>query len=216
MFLETLQKNAFENLDITGYTADIKGWKYDSFDSIFEHIIEKCSNDPTIIEVGSWKGLSATTMAKIAKSKNKTPKIICVDTWIGSREFWLKDATEDMNLSLVNGYPSIFYIFTKNVKASGHSDVIYPLPACSTVASEILRHYDIQADIIYIDASHDYNSVYQDLKYFWNTLKNGGYMFGDDFSPGAWPGVVKAVEQFSLEMNVRLNVLGGVWFFNKA
>jgi len=33
-----------------------------------------------IYEIGSWKGLTATTMATIAKVNNIPCKIICIDT----------------------------------------------------------------------------------------------------------------------------------------
>jgi hypothetical protein len=215
MFLDDVRSRAFDNLDITGYEPDIKGWKYDSFDSIFEEAVKKYK-DPTIIEVGSWKGLSATTMAKICKKLDIAPKIVCIDTWLGSREFWLSDATDDMGLNFVNGYPSIFYTFTKNVKSLGHHDCIYPIPCCSDQGSQIQRHYDIMADMIYVDASHDYKSVHRDLTYFWNNLKSGGIMFGDDYNGNSWPGVVRAVNEFATEMNVHVYVSNGVWYFYKV
>jgi Methyltransferase domain len=213
-FLTKLHNNAYDGLDVSEYTCDLRGWKYAAFDIVFREFIVNYKN-PVIVEVGSWKGLSASTMAEITKEFHIDARIICIDSWIGSREFWLRDATPDMDLQLVHGYPSIFYTFTKNIKSSGHHDRVYPLPATSTIGSEILRHYDIQADVIYIDASHDYTSVYTDLTYYWNNLKNGGVMFGDDFNPQSWPGVCRAVEQFSIERNVRLYVSGCVWFFKK-
>jgi predicted O-methyltransferase YrrM len=208
--LNRLRNDAFVNLDITDYTPDMQGWKYNAFDTIFSYFVKNLEN-PTIIEVGTWKGLSACTMADISKNLGIQSKIICIDTWLGSLEHW----TQPENLRLVHGYPSLFYTFTKNVKSKGHDDCIFPLPVPSLQGSEILRLNGIQADVIYIDASHDYNSVRSDLNYFWDLLKQKGMMFGDDFSV-AWPGVYKAVEQFSLEKNVHLHVTEGVWFLFKV
>jgi hypothetical protein len=213
-FLAMLKTNSFENLDTTGYTAELQGWKYPEFDLVFNDFI-KTRNNLTIIEVGTWKGLSACTMADITKNLGIKSEIICIDTWLGSHEQWTKLDEPTFNLHFVNGYPSLFYIFTKNVKSKGHHDCISPLPVPSLQGAEILRRKGIEADVIYIDASHDYNSVKSDLNYFWDLLKQGGMMFGDDFSV-SWIGVIRAVEQFSLEKNIHLHVTGNVWFVFKV
>jgi hypothetical protein len=50
-------------------------------------------------------------------------------------------------------------------------------------------------DIIYIDASHDYESVKTDILSWFPKLKTGGIICGDDYITG-WPGVVRAVNEF--------------------
>lgn len=47
-------------------------------------------------------------------------------------------------------------------------------------------------DIVYIDASHEYESVLADIRAWYPKVKAGGYICGDDYTPG-WPGVVQAV-----------------------
>ena len=49
------------------------------------------------------------------------------------------------------------------------------------------------ADIIYIDAGHEYEAVLLDAQLYWNLLNPGGYIIFDDYS---WPGVIKAVDEF--------------------
>ena len=41
--------------------------------------------------------------------------------------------------------------------------------------------------------SHDYESVKQDIKIYWEKLNKGGIMFGDDYN--TWDGVKKAVNE---------------------
>jgi len=59
--------------------------------------------------------------------------------------------------------------------------------------SEAQKHPDNYFDLVYIDASHDYLSVLQDIVVWLPKVKNGGFLAGDDYHPGH-PGVVKAVD----------------------
>lgn len=60
----------------------------------------------------------------------------------------------------------------------------------SVVAANIFN--DNSLDIVYIDATHDYNSVKNDIIAWLPKVKNGGFLCGDDYISG-WPGVVQAV-----------------------
>ena len=62
----------------------------------------------------------------------------------------------------------------------------------------------MQADAIYLDASHEYESVVADLVAYWRVLRPGGVLIGDDFD-SSWPGVVRAVNEFSERLGQRVN-----------
>lgn len=49
-------------------------------------------------------------------------------------------------------------------------------------------------DIVYIDASHDYKSVKEDILHWMPKVKYGGVICGDDYSP-RWLGVIRAVDE---------------------
>jgi predicted O-methyltransferase YrrM len=91
-FLEHLQRNAFDKFAIQEHQVDLQGWMCNEFENTFETLIRDVYNRVqrplTIIEVGTWKGLSACTMASLAKRLNIPCKLICVDTWLGAPEFW--------------------------------------------------------------------------------------------------------------------------------
>ena len=233
-FVKTLNHRAFVDLDISGHTIDIQGWMESTFNEQFADMLNtvktvktaKTRDSPdsrdsplTIIEVGTWKGLSATTMASICKENGLTDFcIIAVDTWLGAPEFWtwgLTDPTRGISLECKNGFPSVFYTFTKNVKALGHEAHIAPFPISSIQGAAVLKHYNAQADIIYVDAAHEYNAVMADLNAFYPLLKPGGIMFGDDYYPPSWPGVVQAVNEFATANNLTLSVNGVIWSFQK-
>lgn len=212
ILFDTIKKRTYDMLDTTGHIVDIQGWMNDRFSDVFEKTLDTINANKErtvrIIEVGSWKGLSANTMANICKTKDIQCEIYAVDTWLGSSEHW------DDNLSVVeriNGYPKLYFTFIKNMKELGHENTVVPIPLTSIGASEVLEKYNVQADIIYLDASHDYDSVKIDIDKYWPLLKKGGVMMGDDYHP-IWNGVMKAVnERFN---NIK-RVEGNVWYVTK-
>lgn len=67
--------------------------------------------------------------------------------------------------------------------------------------NECKNHTDEYFDVVYIDASHDYESVKEDIIAWLPKVKKGGIICGDDYTPG-WPGVMRAVnEVFNNQVN---------------
>jgi hypothetical protein len=213
-FVERLRVSAFDNLSIEGHVEDLQGWIDPNFESVIKiKLDERDRLAPLlIVEVGSWKGKSCVAMAKIIKSMGFSNfRIVCIDTWLGSPEFWtwgLDDATRGISLNRVHGYPTVFYTFTKNIKSLGHDDVVAPFPLSSQQAVDVFKHYKLEPDIVYIDASHEYNAVKDDIQGWGSILKQNGTIFGDDYHP--WPGVNKAVNEFGTP-----ELYGIVWSFTK-
>ena len=219
-FIELLKRSAFKNLDTSGHVVDLQGWVNPGFFSALDLITEELKNRKQSIffEVGSWKGASTSEICK--KFKNESVDIhsvICIDTWLGAPEFltWgLNDPGRGRSLANVNGYPTIFYTFTKNMKCLNHDDIIAPFPMSSLQAAEVLRHYEIKADVMYIDGSHEYKAVASDLEEFKTLLKPDGILWGDDYCD-AWPGVIKAVNEFSERNGFTLEKIGTNWLMRR-
>jgi len=91
---------------------------------------------------------------------------------------------------------------------------VAPFPISSLQAVDVLKNYKIEADLIYIDASHEYKPVKDDINMYWSLLKNGGSIIGDDYQ-GGWPGVIKAVDELS-SVYGKAEILGVVWKFTRA
>lgn len=201
-----LLNNLYDGLIIR--PADISGWN--SFSPVFETIIKKIS-PKTIVEVGSWKGASAINMANICKSLNLSANIYCIDTWLGSLEFLttLKD-TPERNLVYKNGYPTIYYQFLSNVLYSGNSDCIFPIPTTSSIGCKYLKYNNISPELIYIDASHEYDDVKSDILNYLSILPTNGIIFGDDYH--SWGGVRQAVDEIFPSIQILDN---NFWVYEK-
>lgn len=157
----------------------------------------------TVIEVGTWKGYSAITMANEMKKNNIAGKIYCVDTWLGSVDFWY-DSNKEFDLKLINGYPSVYYNFLSNVVHYQLTDIIVPVPMCSNQAYKVFRNkLKKKADVIYVDGSHEKEDVYNDLKNYSTILENNGVIFGDDVN---YPQVKEAVNEYCLENKITYTV----------
>jgi predicted O-methyltransferase YrrM len=186
----------------------VQGWN--SGHKIFRKLIEE-TRPNTIIEVGTWLGASAINMAKITKSLGLSTKIYCIDTWLGAEEFWTwKNNTPERDLKIKNGYPQVYFDFLSNVVKHDVQDVIIPIPNTSYIGYMILKHYNIVADLIYIDGSHEYIDVKQDIISYLTLLNPGKIIFGDDFN---WNGVNQAVKE-CLSNNYKVEE-NNFWIYTK-
>ena len=72
---------------------------------------------------------------------------------------------------------------------------------------------ETEFDLVFIDALHDYASVYEDIRLWWPKVRIGGMLCGHDFNH-QWPGVERAVaDSFDL-MQVGVSS-DSVWFIIK-
>jgi len=155
-----------------------------------------------IIEVGTWMGASARHMANLAIMQNPNVEVVCVDTFLGSEEHWRGGAAPMVIFE--NGRPNVYRQFLSNIIQTGLQNIITPFPIDSINAAVVIKRAQILADIIYIDAAHDYESVKLDLKNWLPILRPGGVLIGDDINYGPVataaaemvPGYMKKGEKF--------------------
>lgn len=189
--------NPYDGFEADPKAVDGQGWCADH--PIFGNVI--ADKEPQlIVEVGTWKGASAMVMAKAAREINPDAKVVCVDTWLGSPDFWdnFSDPRTYGSFKMRNGYPQVYYTFLNNIVCAGLQDVVIPFPSTSYVASEWFRKRNIQPDLVYIDATHEYDEVSRDIRQWFAVLREGGVMIGDDYNARWWPGVIRAVEEAAL------------------
>jgi hypothetical protein len=73
--------------------------------------------------------------------------------------------------------------------------------------SQIGKIPDNHLDMIYIDASHEYEDVKKDLQLSFPKVKINGYICGHDYEINRFPGVVNAVNEFCEENNLKINCI---------
>ena len=62
-----------------------------------------------------------------------------------------------------------------------------------------------QLDFVYIDGNHSYKAVREDLEAWWDKVRSGGIVAGDDYDPISWPSVTKAVDEFFNKKGIKIN-----------
>lgn len=159
---------------------NLQGWA--STDGSFTEIIETIK-PKTIVEVGTWFGASAVNMAKLALYQGISKEeleIVCVDTFLGSVEHYTMLSTFNSGNKL-HGRPLVYDQFLSNIIHQNLTDVITPFPIDSGNGALALNDWKVQADLIYIDAAHDFEYVQIDFIRYANILRPGGYMLIDDW-----------------------------------
>ena len=173
----------------------------------FEDIVE-LARPRFVVEVGSWQGRSAVLWGTALARQSGEWALACIDTWLGSVE-QRQIKTGDWGIErlyLEDHYPSVFRTFASNIRRADMADNVIPLPIDSSQGLEILAVSKIYADIIYVDAAHDYAAARADIALAL-TLRDetnaNALVLCDDFDP-AFPGVQQAVRECAAQVDARL------------
>ena len=193
--------NPFTAADFSDVRGSLQGWRS-------RHMAFKAVMDTTrpkkIIEVGVWMGKAIVHMARTAAELEiEDIEILAVDTWLGSPEHWLEPKWHE-SLNRVGGYPTIYRTFAKNMIEQGLTDIVTPLPVPADTAAHILRACEVEADLIHLDAGHEFDAVYADIQNYWPMVSEGGVIIGDDYLIGAYPDVARAFKTFAADEGLAL------------
>jgi hypothetical protein len=162
--------------------TQIPGW-YEHIDLNTE-MVNKAKGGEIFVEVGSWLGRSTASLAQIIKDSGKPIKFYAVDWWKGSPG----DAAFDDVLRATNGdaYP----LYCSNIENCGVRDYVTDLRMTTLEGAAMFD--DNSVDYLYLDASHDYNSVKADLLAWLPKMKKTSVISGHDLS---CPGVYNALKE---------------------
>lgn len=164
--------------------------------------LEKLINEnqvQIVVEIGSWMGLSTRDIARLLPERGI---IYAVDTWKGAPE----ECEDPSILAPAEVMSTLYDQFLSNVIHTNLTHKIVPVKMESRKAAECCSIYP---DLVYIDGSHTYKAVLQDLKAWWPLIKGHGILCGDDYYNA--PGVKQAVTEFALGNNLQVNVEGNFW-----
>lgn len=164
-----------------------------TFSNLYSEIVKKFKENSHFVEIGSWMGRSASFMAvEIINSGYDNIKFDCIDTWQGSAEHKEHEIIKTDDL---------FNQFKKNISSVSH--IINPIRLNSINASKLYE--DNSLDFIFIDASHEYEDVKNDILHWTPKVKKNGIIAGHDFTEN-WKGVKKAViEIFGKEKIIQMD-----------
>jgi SAM-dependent methyltransferase len=165
---------------------NIFGENWFSYPNLYKQMVEQFSSGSIFVEVGCWKGRSSCHLAvEIANSK-KDIQFYCVDTWEGS--------VEHQNSGEKESLPTLYETFIDNMKPV--ESYYIPLKLSSESASK--KFGDKSLDFVFLDASHEYEDVKNDIKNWLPKIKSGGILAGHDYYVDCYdwfPGVKMAVNE---------------------
>lgn len=151
------------------------------------------------LELGSWMGKSATWFAQHCPNA----MIICVDHWQGSPEHLRKEKWK-------KHLPTLYETFLTNMWDL--RDRVIPIRAKSLPGMKVVAAASVQPDIVYIDAAHDAESVYHDLRTALELFPNARIL-GDDWPiEGVRDGVLTLLRERDEVSRLEMNE--AVWFLN--
>jgi predicted O-methyltransferase YrrM len=160
---------------------------------------DKWSSSLIVIEVGCWLGSSTR---HIAKTIPETGIVFAVDHWLGS-------PNEDNS---VFDMPNLYRQFLSNAIHEGLAHKIIPIRMPSVEAAHTL---DVRPDLVYIDATHAYNTVYKDLSLWFPFVKGHGVLCGDDYLWGEDLPVQRAVHRFAEKNDLIVHADGWFWYLEE-
>ena len=146
-------------------------WTSSNFDVWVGLLTERRAEPLRILEIGSWEGRSAVFFLNFLPAS----KIVCIDTFSGGREHWLRKR-------LLAALPFIERRFDANL--AEFSGRVEKRKAKSIDALGDLALDQRRFDLVYVDGSHAAIDVYRDALLSWAMLNPRGIMILDDYE---WP-----------------------------
>ena len=166
---------------------EIPGWF--AYTDLYNEMVESAKGGETFVEVGAWFGKSTNHLATKIKESGKDIKFTSVDTWKGTDD-------EELHQNIVGAFNGdIFYEFIDNTVLSDNYGTFDTIKDTSHNAANQFQNGSI--DFIMLDAGHSYDSLMEDVKVWYNKVKPGGIISGDDYT--VFHGVTQAANEFFYE-----------------
>jgi predicted O-methyltransferase YrrM len=170
---------------------EIDGWF--NHEAAYDYLISQTPEGGTFVELGAWLGKSSAYLCDKATGK----QITIIDTWKGS-------PNELTTTHALATQVDIYELFKENMGGRKYKSI----KATSKTASK--RFADESLDVVFIDLTHTYEAVKEDIALWLPKVKKGGILAGDDYHEN-WPGVIQAVD----ELLYGRAFIGDCWIYHK-
>jgi|694.fasta_scaffold36630_4 hypothetical protein len=181
--------------ELVHFYNELGGENWFNYENFYSYVIDKLPNDSKMVEIGSWMGKSISYFVMESLIKNKKIDCTCVDIW---------EPYDEIKNHTVFETVGAFEQFLKNTEKI--QNYITPIKGNSVEVSNKFK--DKSFDFIFIDAAHDYDSVYKDLVSWYPKLKDGGIISGHDYYYDN--DVALAVNDFFKDREIKIN--GPCWY----
>jgi len=170
---------------------EIEGWF--NHEAAYDYLISQMPERGTFVELGAWLGKSSAYLCDKATGK----QITIIDTWKGS-------PNELTTTHALATQVDIYELFKANMGERNYKSI----KATSKAASK--KFADESLDVVFIDLTHTYEAVKEDIALWLPKVKKGGILAGDDYHEN-WPGVIQAVD----ELLYGRAFIGDCWIYHK-
>jgi predicted O-methyltransferase YrrM len=161
---------------------------YFSYNDLYDYVADNVKPNSTLVEVGTWLGKSANYLLDKLKELKKEVNFVTIDTFKGTDD-------EELHQNIVGAFNGdIFYEFIDNTVLSNNYGSFDIIKDTSHNAANQFTNNSI--DYIMLDAGHSYEDVTNDIKIWYNKIKPGGIISGDDYGGSYFPGVTQAADEF--------------------
>lgn len=171
------------------FYQSLEGENWFDYQQIYLDAVKNATHNESIfVEIGSWKGKSASFMGVEIINSGKPIKFYCIDDWSlgGTRDNFMKNTAPI-------------------------SSVLNVIEGLSWESARLFS--DKSIDFCFIDGAHDYDSVTKDIISFIPKMKPGGLICGHDYT-SSMDGdnkVYDAVNDIIGKNNIQL--IANVWLF---
>jgi len=182
---------------------DIFGW-FD-FHDIYEEAVLNSFDGDSFLEIGCYMGKSTAFLLEQIKNSGKKINVHVLDLFDTSHIF-----QSELYEGILKNEESLERIFDSNMENMGFKPTKHV-----GLSSSLCKGFDNNYfKMIFIDGSHDYKSVLEDMNNYYPKLKSGGIFAGHDYTSRDL-GVIKAVKEFSEKQSIPFEVKNTSWYMIK-
>lgn len=199
---EKLAKRIIERIEY----IDRLNTSYASYYPILSKILKERN-----YKIGCEIGIFTGGHAEFVLSNSSVEKLYCIDPYITPKNVVtiITDGFEKIYWQTC--WDAIYYYTMDKLSAFGNRAQFIRLPA----EQAAIRIDDHNLDFIFIDGDHSYDAVFADCTNYYNKVRSGGIIAGDDYDIND---VGQAVRDFFEQKNLIINIYPGqkrFWWVEK-